>query len=100
MVCVGGKPGLYCLVAVSACMSLMFPTIYGMALRDTGPDTELGSAGLIMAILGGSLLPPLQALIIDAGHTSTSFLVPAFCFAVVLVYALRQKRTPILEHKQ
>ena len=100
VVCVGGKPGLYCLVAVSACMSLMFPTIYGLALRDTGPDTELGSAGLIMAILGGSLLPPLQALIIDAGHTSTSFLVPAFCFAVVLVYALRQKRTPILEHKQ
>ncbi|MBR5018799.1 MAG: L-fucose:H+ symporter permease [Bacteroidales bacterium] len=85
-----GRVSVYCLVAVSACMSLMFPTIYGLALKDTGPDAEIGSAGLIMAILGGSLLPPLQAMIIDRGSLSGSFVVPAVCFAVVLAYALRR----------
>ncbi|MBR6272486.1 MAG: L-fucose:H+ symporter permease [Bacteroidales bacterium] len=86
---VGGKAGVYSLVAVSACMSLMFPTIYGIALSEVNADAEIGSAGLIMAILGGSLLPPLQALIIDAGHLGASFVVPMFCFLVVLFYSLR-----------
>ena len=53
-----GIIGLYCLVAVSACMSLMFPTIYGIALEGLGEDAKFGAAGLIMAILGGSVLPP------------------------------------------
>ena len=57
--------GMYCLVGVSACMSLMFPTIYGIALKGMGDDAKFGAAGLIMAILGGSVLPPLQAAIID-----------------------------------
>ena len=86
---VGGRAGVYSLVAVSACMSLMFPTIYGIALSEVNADAEIGSAGLIMAILGGSLLPPLQALIIDAGHLGASFVVPMFCFLVVLIYSLR-----------
>ena len=85
----GGRVGLYSLVAVSACMSLMFPTIYGIALRNTGSDTEIGSAGLIMAILGGSLLPPLQALIIDGGQLNMSFIVPMICFVVVMIYGLK-----------
>lgn len=85
----GGRVGLYCLVAVSACMSLMFPTIYGIALRNTGSDTEIGSAGLIMAILGGSLLPPLQALIIDGGQLNLSFIVPMVCFVVVMIYGVK-----------
>ena len=65
--------GLYCLVAVSVCMSLMFPTIYGIALKGMGDDAKFGAAGLIMAILGGSILPPLQASIIDLGTIGTSF---------------------------
>ena len=85
---VGGHVGLYSVVGVSAFMSLMFPTIYGLALGNVGDDTEIGSAGLIMAILGGSLLPPVQALIIDGGHMELSFIVPFVCFMVVLVYAL------------
>jgi len=89
VICVGGRPGLYCLVAVSAFMSLMFPTIYGLALKDVGPDTEIGSAGLIMAILGGSVIPPLQALIIDAGHVALSFIVPFICFLIILTYGIR-----------
>jgi FHS family L-fucose permease-like MFS transporter len=89
---VGGRVGMCCLVGVSACMSLMFPTIYGIALGDVGEDTEVGSAGLIMAILGGSLLPAFQAMIIDSDVTfmpavNLSFVVPAICFVVVLVYA-------------
>ena len=89
---VGGRAGMCCLVAVSACMSLMFPTIYGIALGDVGEDAELGSAGLIMAILGGSLLPALQAMIIDSGYINLSFIVPAVCFAVVLAYGLKYSR--------
>ena len=90
VIAVGGRIGLYSLVAVSACMSLMFPTIYGLALKDVGSDAEIGSAGLIMAILGGSLLPPLQAMIIDAGYTALSFVVPAICFVIILIYGLRR----------
>lgn len=91
VICVGGRVGLYSLVAVSACMSLMFPTIYGLALKDVGSDAEIGSAGLIMAILGGSLLPPLQALIIDYGNVALSFIVPLTCFVVVAIYGHRAK---------
>ena len=95
VVFVGGRVGIYSLVAVSICMSLMFPTIYGLALKDVGPDAEIGSAGLIMAILGGSLLPPVQALIIDVGHVELSFLVPLICFVVVMFYGLKCKRLTI-----
>ena len=88
--------GLYCLVGVSACMSLMFPTIYGIALRGMGEDAKFGAAGLIMAILGGSVLPPLQARIIDMGTIGTSFpavnasfILPLICFVVVAWYGNR-----------
>lgn len=93
VVFVGGHAGLCCLVAVSACMSLMFPTIYGMALEGVGgEDVKIGAAGLIMAILGGSLLPPLQARIIDLGALNLSFLLPLFCFVVIAVYGWRHWR--------
>ena len=84
--------GLYCLVCVSGCMSLMFPTIYGIALDGLGDDAKFGAAGLIMAILGGSVLPPLQAVIIDqkeiAGFPAVnlSFILPFLCFVVVAWY--------------
>ena len=89
--------GLYCLVAVSACMSLMFPTIYGIALRGLGDDAKFGAAGLIMAILGGSVLPPLQASIIDMHtvfgmpSTNASFILPFICFVVIAIYGYRTK---------
>ena len=91
---VGGHTGMYCLVGISACMSLMFPTIYGLALGGLGEDAKLGAAGLIMAILGGSVLPPLQASIIDLGSVGPfaavnfSFALPFICFCVVLWYAV------------
>lgn len=84
--------GMYCLVGISACMSLMFPTIYGIALQGLGDDAKFGAAGLIMAILGGSVLPPVQAAIIDL-HTlwgmpavNLSFVLPFVCFVVVTIY--------------
>ena len=83
------RTGVYCLVCVSGCMSLMFPTIYGIALDGLGDDAKFGAAGLIMAILGGSVLPPLQALFIDAGMTNFSFILPFICFLVVTVYGYR-----------
>jgi FHS family L-fucose permease-like MFS transporter len=87
--------GLYCLVGVSACMSLMFPTIYGIALYGLGESAKFGAAGLIMAILGGSVLPPLQALIIDQGYVmglpavNVSFVLPLICFLVIIWYGVR-----------
>ena len=70
-------------------MSLMFPTIYGIALDGLGDDAKVGAAGLIMAILGGSVLPPLQAMFIDAGMTNFSFILPFVCFLVVTIYGYR-----------
>ena len=94
---VGGRVGICCLVGVSACMSLMFPTIYGLALGGVQDDAEVGSAGLIMAILGGSVLPAVQAMIIDSNvqfmpSVNLSFIVPAVCFVVVMLYGLRYSR--------
>ncbi|MBD5267052.1 MAG: L-fucose:H+ symporter permease [Bacteroides sp.] len=92
---IDGIAGLYCLVAVSGCMSLMFPTIYGIALDGMGEDAKFGAAGLIMAILGGSVLPPLQAAIIDMGTVfgmaavNVSFFIPFICFVVVTAYGSR-----------
>ena len=90
--------GLYCLVAVSGFMSLMFPTIYGIALGGLGADAKFGAAGLIMAILGGSVLPPLQAWIIDKGTVgflpavNASFILPFICFIVVCLYGVRSTK--------
>ena len=92
-----GMTGLYCLIGVSACMSLMFPTIYGIALDGLTPnDAKLGSAGLIFAIVGGAFMPRLQGGMIDGdGWTigsmtlesvRVSFFLPVICFVVIAVY--------------
>ncbi len=76
------------LVLVSFFMSLQFPTIYGIALDGVGDDAKIGASGLIMAILGGALLTPLQGLASDAYGISASYVVPLVCFVVVLAYSL------------
>ena len=65
----------------------MFPTIYGIALGSVGEDAKIGASGLIMAILGGALLTPLQGKISDLFGVNASYFVPLFCFIVVLLYA-------------
>lgn len=95
---IGGMTGLYCLVCTSVFMSLMFPTIYGVALKGLGDDATLGAAGLVMAIVGGALMPPLQGAIIDLGNigwlpaVNASFILPFICFVMVLAYGLRTYR--------
>ena len=88
--------GLYSLIAISGFMSLMFPTIYGIALEDVkAEDTTLGAAFLVMAIVGGAVMPPLQGYIIDFGiicglpAVNVSFVLPLLCFAFVTWYGKR-----------
>lgn len=85
----GGWLSIWALVGISACMSLMFPTIYGIALDGvSGDSAKLAASGLIMAILGGALLTPLQALVSDKFGIGVSFWVPVCCFIVVLAYSI------------
>lgn len=97
-----GWPGLYSLIGISACMSLMFPTIYGIALEGMGDEAKIASAGLIFAIVGGALMPPLQGRIIDLGGdtgqllglpaVSVSFVLPLLCFVFIAFYGWRTAR--------
>jgi FHS family L-fucose permease-like MFS transporter len=95
VILIQGMAGLYLLVATSAFMSLMFPTIYGIALDGLGDDSTLGAAGLVMAIVGGALMPPLQGAIIDLGRVgwlpavNFSFILPFISFVVIAVYGYR-----------
>jgi FHS family L-fucose permease-like MFS transporter len=84
--------GVIALVAVSFCLSLMFPTIYGVALQGLGPATKFGAAGLVMAIVGGAIMPLVQGSLVDSTSAAFSFIVPAVCFAVVGLYALYDLR--------
>jgi FHS family L-fucose permease-like MFS transporter len=101
-ICIEGLIGLYAIVGISFSMSLMFPTIYGIALNDlTEEQAKVGSAGLVMAIVGGALLPMLQGMIIDAGGSGVSdtkimgvaevnfsFILPLLCFIYIAWYGL------------
>lgn len=92
---IDGIAGLYFLMATSIFMSLMFPTIYGIALEKVGDDATLGAAGLVMAIVGGALMPPIQGAIIDMGTIfghpaeNVSFILPFICFIVISIYGYR-----------
>ena len=105
-----GWSGLICVIAISACLSLMFPTIYGIALRGLGPDAKLGAAGLIMSILGGAAVPPIFAANLDHDFLSwttmglfpeaeaivrSSYYILAACLVIVLVYGIRFRNTHV-----
>lgn len=101
-----GMAGLISLVAISVFMSIMFPTIYGIALEDMGDEAKIGSAGLVMAIVGGALMPVLQGSILDLGgdgfsdvkvfgfipEVKFSFILPLICLVVVAYYGYRTLR--------
>lgn len=85
----GGYVGVVALVGISGCMSLMFPTIFGLAVRGLGEDAKIGGSGLIMAIAGGAALPAVQGLISDAtGSIHLAFGVPLLCFVATALYGL------------
>ncbi|SEQ75110.1 MFS transporter, FHS family, L-fucose permease [Azotobacter beijerinckii] len=83
-----GLSGVWALVAVSACLSLMFPTIYGIALMGLGEDAKFAAGGLVMTLLGGALMPMVQGAAIDAFGAAVSFVVPGVCFVAVVGYGL------------
>jgi FHS family L-fucose permease-like MFS transporter len=85
--------GLIAVVGISLSLSLMFPTIYGVALQGLGPDTKFGAAGLVMAILGGALLPLVQGRLMDTLGAAPAFIVPGICLGLVACYALFDLRT-------
>lgn len=98
-ICFVGMAGLYCLIAISFFMSLMFPSIYGIALENVSQeDSTIGAAFLVMAIVGGALMPPLQGMIIDCGSlagfpaVNVSFVLPLACFLFIAVYGYRTIR--------
>jgi MFS transporter, FHS family, L-fucose permease len=85
--------GLLAVVGISVSLSLMFPTIYGVALQGLGQDTKFGAAGLVMAILGGALVTPVMGLVMDRADTNVGFIIPAICLAIVAGYALFDLRS-------
>lgn len=93
------------LILISVFMSLMFPTIYGIAMGSIvqsghTEDGKIGASVLIMAILGGALLTPLQGMLSDATNIHTSYLIPVICFAVVTAYALYAKSCTHVNHSR
>jgi len=97
-----GMPGLYSLIMISFCMSLMFPTIYGIALEGMGDDSKYGAAFLVMAIVGGAIMPLAQGMILDIGgsgytdvsilgvpEVNFSFILPLLCFIIIAIYGRR-----------
>lgn len=100
-----GMTGLYSLVGISFAMSLMFPTIYGIALEGLGEDSKFAAAFLVMAIVGGAIMPTLQGMVLDLGGTgytdviilgvpevNFSFSLPLICFLMVWLFAIRVKK--------
>ncbi len=100
-----GIPGLISLVCISLFMSINFPTIYGIALKDMGEEAKVGSAFLVMAIVGGAVFPPIQGLMIDIGgpnladtlilgipEVKFSFIIPMLCLVPVIFYGYSNSR--------
>ena len=84
---VGGYPGVYALVGISGCMSLMFPTIFGLAVQGLGDDTKIGGSGIIMAILGGAVITQIQGIVSDATQSiNLAYFVPLLCFVIIAYY--------------
>ncbi|MDH6306554.1 FHS family L-fucose permease-like MFS transporter [Parabacteroides sp. PF5-5] len=83
-----GLVGVYSLMCISGCMSLMFPTIYGTGIKGLGEDTKIGGAGMVMAIAGAALLTQIQGILSDSSSITTAYWVPAIAFAIIAFYSI------------
>ncbi len=84
-----GASGVYGLMGISGCMSIMFPTIYGFGLKGLGGDTKIGGAGMVMAIAGAAVLTQVQGIVSDqVGSIKMAYWVPAVAFMVILYYSI------------
>lgn len=92
-----GSFPIYALLGVDFFMSIMFPTIFSLSIRGLGKQTKEGSSLVIMAIVGGAVLGPVLGLIADKTNIQIAYLVPAFCFLYIFVYAF--KRAKVTELK-
>jgi FHS family L-fucose permease-like MFS transporter len=82
-----GMTGVIALVSISAFMSLMFPTIFGIASKGLGEDAKIGSSGMIMAILGGAVITATQGKVSDlSGSINIAYSVPLVCFLIIAFY--------------
>ncbi len=88
-VMIQGKFSVYALLGVEFFMSIMFPTIFSLSVRGLGPKTKQGSSLMVMAIVGGAVFPVIMGRVIDASTIQTAYLVPASCFIVVLLFAIK-----------
>lgn len=95
-----GAGVVYVLMAVLFFMSIMFPTIFSVAIKDLGPQTKLGSSLVIMGIVGGAVLPPIMGRISDASNIQVAYVVPGVCFAMILWFALRNLKVKKVEMVQ
>jgi FHS family L-fucose permease-like MFS transporter len=85
-----GIPALIAVIGIAFFMSIMFPTIFSLGIKELGPDTQYGSSLIIMSIVGGAILPPLFAWIADStGNIQLAYSVPLVCFAVILLFGLK-----------
>jgi FHS family L-fucose permease-like MFS transporter len=82
-----GFVGVYALMGITACMSLMFPTIYGIGIRGLGEDTKIGGAGMVMAIAGAALLTQIQGIISDSSSIKTAYWIPTIAFGIIAYYS-------------
>jgi FHS family L-fucose permease-like MFS transporter len=95
-----GRFGIYALIGISGCMSLMFPTIYGLGIAGLGEDTKIGGAGMIMAIAGAAFLTQIQGIVSDqSGNIVIAYWVPAVAFVIITYYAgLVSRNRPIFNN--
>jgi FHS family L-fucose permease-like MFS transporter len=85
-----GYIAVYAVMAVPFFMSIMFPTIFALGIKDLGEETKLASSFLVMSIIGGAFAPLLMGQISDkTGSMQIAYIVPLLCFVVVLYYGLR-----------
>lgn len=93
---VGGKFSVFALFGVEFCMSIMYPTIFSLAIRGLGGDTKTAAGFMVMAIIGGALIPPVMGLLLDAANFQVAFIVPFVCFFMVAFYGLASRRQAAL----